>query len=146
MEFFGHGSAVIFFPDNPDKFENSVTDWTCCDNTAVEALLELQTSETSWKPTRMSRTYSQEKIIQTDEPVDESETNLKNPEDMDLDFDRVLMFLDFLCEENVKCKKLTERNSILEKEVQDLKAELESLTEIFLQKQSPPTKANDHAF
>ena len=26
----------------------------------------------------------QEKIIQTDEPVDESETNLKNPEGMDL--------------------------------------------------------------
>ena len=52
-----------FFPDNPDKFENSVTDWTCCDNTAVEALLELQTSETSWRPTRMSIAYSQEKII-----------------------------------------------------------------------------------
>ena len=36
-----------FLPDIPDKFENSVTDWTCCDNTAVEALLQLQTSETS---------------------------------------------------------------------------------------------------
>ena len=54
------------------------------------------------------------------------------------------MLLDFLCEENIKCKKLTERSSILEKEVQDLKAELESLTEIFLQKESPPTKVNDH--
>ena len=54
------------------------------------------------------------------------------------------MLLDFLCEENIKCKKLTERNSILEKEVQDLKAELESLTEIFLTKESPSTKVNDH--
>ena len=73
-----------FFPDTPDKFENSVTDWTCCDTTAVEALLQLQTSETSWKPTRMSRVYTQEKIIQTDDPVDESDTNLKNPEGVDL--------------------------------------------------------------
>ena len=39
---------------------------------------------------------------------------------------------------------MTERNSILEKEVQDLKAELESLTEIFLQKESPSTEVNDH--
>ena len=54
------------------------------------------------------------------------------------------MLLDFLCEENIKCKKLTERNSILEKEVQDLKAELESLTEIFLQKESPSAEVNDH--
>ena len=42
-----------FFPDTPDKFVNSVADWTCCDNTAIEALLQLQTSETSWKPTRI---------------------------------------------------------------------------------------------
>ena len=144
-----------FFPDTPDKFENSVTDWTCCDNTAVEALLQLQTSETSWKPTRISRTYTQEETIQTDEPVDESETNLKNPEAVDLNcmrnfrnqgekhrLDRVSMLLDFLCEENIKCKKLTERSSILEKEVQDLKAELESLTEIFLQKESPSTNVS----
>ena len=41
-------------------------------------------------------------------------------------------------------KKLTESNSILEKEVQDLKSELESLTEIFLQKESPSTEVNDH--
>ena len=54
------------------------------------------------------------------------------------------MLLDFLCEENIECKKLTERNSILEKGVQDLKAELESLTEIFLQKESPSTEVNDH--
>ena len=100
----------------------------------------------------------QEKIIQTNEPVDELETKLKNPEGVDLnrtrnfrnqnerntDFDRVSTLLDFLCEENIKCKKLTERNSILEKEVQDLKAELESLTEIFLQKASPSTEVNDH--
>ena len=26
-----------FFPDTPDKFEISVTDWTCCNNTAIEA-------------------------------------------------------------------------------------------------------------
>ena len=139
-----------FFPDTPGKFESSVTDWICCDNTctAVEGLLQLQTSETSWKPTRISRTYTQDKIIQKDEPADESETNLKNPEGVDLncmrkfrnqnerntDFDRVSMLLDFLCEENIKCKKLTERNSILEKEIQDLKAEQESLTEIFQQK------------
>ena len=147
-----------FFPDTPDKFEISVTDWTCCDNTAVEALLQLRTSKTSWKPSIISRAYTQEKIIQTDEPADESETKLKNPEDVDLnrtrnfgnqnerntDFHRVSMLLDFLCEENIKCKRLTERNSILEKEVQDLKAELESLTEIFLQKESPSTEVNDH--
>ena len=147
-----------FFPDTPDKFEISVTDWTCCDNTAVEALLQLQTSKTSWKPSIISRAYTQEKIIQTDEPADESETKLKNPEDVDLnrtrnfgnqnerntDFHRVSMLLDFLCEENIKCKRLTELNSILEKEVQDLKAELESLTEIFLQKESPSTEVNDH--
>ena len=128
-----------FFPDTPDKFENSVADWTCCDNTAVEALLQLQTSETSWKPTRISRAYAQE-MIQADEPADESETNSKNPEGVDLncmrnfwnqnerntDFDRVSMLLDFLCEENIKCKKLTECNSILEEEVQDLKAEPDS--------------------
>ena len=54
------------------------------------------------------------------------------------------MLLDFLCEENIKCKRLTERNSILEKEVQDLKAKLESLTEIFLQKESPSTEINDY--
>ena len=150
--------ALPFFPDTPDKFENSVTDWTCCDNTAVEALLRLQTSETSWKSTRISRAYTQEEITQIDEPADESKTNLKNPEGVDLncmrnfrnqnerntDFDRVSMLLDFLCEENIKCKKLTERNSILEKEVQDLKAELESLTEIFLRKESPSTKVSDH--
>ena len=113
--------------------------------------------QTSWKPTRISRAYTQEQIIQTDEPADESETSLKNPEGVDLncmrnfrnqnerntDFDRVSMLLDFLCEENIKCKKLTERNSILEKGVQDLKAELESLTEIFVQKESPSTKVND---
>ena len=29
---------LSFFPDTPNKFEISVTDWTCCDNTAVEAL------------------------------------------------------------------------------------------------------------
>ena len=147
-----------FFPDTLDKFENSVTDWTYCDNTAVEALLQLQTSKTSWKPGIISRAYTQEKIIQTDEPVDESETKLKNPEDVDFnrtrnfrnrnerntDFDRVSMLLDFLCEENIRCKKLTERNSILEKEVQNLKAELESLTEIFLQKESPSTEVHDH--
>ena len=70
-----------FFPDTPDKFEISVTDWTCCDNTAVEALLQLQTSKTSWKPSIISRVCTQ---IQTDEPVDESETQLKNPEGVDL--------------------------------------------------------------
>ena len=110
-----------FFPDTPHKFENSVADWTSCDNTAVEALLQLQTSETCWKPTRISRAYAQEKIIQTDEPADESETNLKNPEGVDsncmknfrnqndrnTDFDRISMLLDFLCEENIKCEKLT---------------------------------------
>ena len=147
-----------FFPDTPDKFEISVTDWTCCDNTAVEALLQLQTSKTSWKPSIISRACTQEKITQTNEPVDESETKLKNPESVDLnrtrnfrnqnerntDFDRVSMLLDFLCEENIKCKKLTERNSILQKEIQDLKAELESLTEIFLQKASPSSEVNDH--
>ena len=113
-----------FFPDTADKFEISVTDWTCCDNTAVEALLQLQTSKTSWKPSIISRAYTQEKIIQTDEPVNESETQLKNPEGVYLnrtrnfgnqnerntDFHRVSMLLDFLCEENIKCKKLTERN------------------------------------
>ena len=100
-------------------------------------------SETSWKPSIISRGYTQENIIQTDEPVDESETKLKNPEGMDLNRTRNFgnqnerntdMLLDFPCEENVKCKKLTELNSILEKEVQDLKAELESLTEIFYKK------------
>ena len=60
--------------------------------------------------------------------------NFRNQNERNIDFDRVSMLLDFLCEENIKCKKLTERNSSLEKEVQDLKAELESLTEIFLQK------------
>ena len=97
--------------------------------TGRAATIQLQTSETSWKPTRISRAYTQEKIIQTDEPVDESETNFKNLKGVNLncmrnfrnqnekntDFDRVSMLLDFLCEENIKCKKLTECNSILEK-------------------------------
>ena len=157
MESFGHRSAAIF-PDTPDKFEISVIGWTCCHETAVEALLQFQKSKTSWKPSIISRAYTLEKIIQTDEPVDESEAKLKNPEGVNLnrtgnfrnqnerntDFDRVSMLIDFLCEENTKCKKLTERNSILEKEVQNLKAELESLTEIFLQKESPSTEVNDH--
>ena len=116
---------------------------------AIEALLQHQTSKTPWKPSIISRAYTQEEIIQTDEPVDESEMKMQNPECVDLnhmrnfrnqnerntDFDRVSMFLDFLCEENIKCKELTEHNSILETEVQDLKAELESLTKIFLQKE-----------
>ena len=59
---------------------------------------------------------------------------ITNQNERNTDFDRASLLLDFLCEENIKCKKLTERSSILEKEVQDLKAELESLTEVFLQK------------
>ena len=98
------------------------------------------------------------RMIQTDEPADDSETNLKNPggcrlklygnfrnqNDKNTNFDRVSMLLQFLCKENSKCKKLTERNSILQNEVHDFKAELESLTEIILQKESPSAKVNDH--
>ena len=51
-----------FFPDTPDKFEISVTDRTCCNNTSIETLL-FQTSKTSWKPSIISRAYTQEKII-----------------------------------------------------------------------------------
>ena len=93
--------ALQFFPNTPDKFENSVTDWTFCDSTDVEAILQLQTSETSWKPTRA---YTQENIIQTDEPVDESETNLKNPEGVDLN-----------CMRN--CRNQNERNTFCVKKI-----------------------------
>ena len=148
MEAFGHGAAAIFqMPPISLKIQ-SLTQ-TCCDNTAVEVLYNFKRQKRIGNlPEFPEHTY---------EPVDESETNLKNPEGVDLncmrnfgnqnerntDFDRVSMLLDFLCEENMKCKKLRERNSILEKEVQDLKAELESLTEIFLQKESSPPEVNE---
>ena len=43
---------------------------------------------------------------------------------------RINVLLDLLCEEKEKCGRFNERNIILEKETNDLKNEVESLTEI----------------
>ena len=60
------------------------------------------------------------------------------------DTSRISLLQDLLGEENMKYKKLLERNIILEKETKDLKTELDSLTELIriLQTEKSSAKAN----
>ena len=54
---------------------------------------------------------------------------------------RINVLLDLLCEEKEKCRRFNERNIILEKETNDLKNEVESLTEIIRMLQTPNSPA-----
>ena len=103
------------------KYRRPKTDQEVC---AVEALLQLKLQSTSTnvqtKNVKEKREPSYTKRIYA-----RSEKNSIHASEH-----RINVLLDLLCEEKEKCRQSNEHNIILEKETNDLKKEVDSLTEI----------------
>ena len=111
------------------------TDQDAC---AAEALLQLKFQSTS---TNVQRKYAKEKC----EPSCTGRICARPKKDSIRASDnRVNVLLDLPCEEKEKCRRFNERNIILKREINNLKNEVDSLTEIIttLQTQNLPAGIN----
>ena len=146
------------FPDTPKVQEYSTIDdrictWTENETTAVKALIQLNPSkdlsftpslrDCPWKTVMHCRETRTTDLVEKDSDIIDAPFSVEEEIGHDNDAikqahcnknaresDRTSVLLEWLCEENVKRKKLQEKNVILEKESKNLRDEVESLTEV----------------